>query len=279
MVLLQSFHDRPAELEVTEPAAAPHTPQPAEKSTESAIVPSSQSCIEAPITAIRSRVSPWLTPLVYRLGCWFVLPNYLRIDINGQENLPQEGAVILAPTHRSRWDALLVPYAAGRFVTGRDIRFMVTADEVKGFQGWMIQRLGGFPVNPRQPTIASLRFGVEVLHNREMLVIFPEGGIFRDHQVHPLKPGLARLALQAESAQPGLGVKIVPIHLDYGQDVPTWGCPVKIAIGKPLEVNQYGQGSVKQRAQKLTGDLEYSLRQLGGELAEESGDRASMSAS
>jgi len=267
MVLLHSFHDRTAESEVTQPASASPTPEPSEKLPE------------APITAIRSRISPWLTPLVYRLGCWFVLPNYFRIEITGQENLPHEGAVILAPTHRSRWDALLVPYAAGRFVTGRDIRFMVTADEVKGLQGWMIQRLGGFPVNPRQPAIASLRFGVEVLHNHEMLVIFPEGGIFRDQQVHPLKPGLARLALQAEGSQPGLGVKIVPIHLEYGQEVPTWGCPVKIAIGKPLEVNQYQQGSVKQRAQKLTEDLEYSLRQLGDELPEGSTDRISFSAS
>ncbi|WP_263971751.1 lysophospholipid acyltransferase family protein [Leptolyngbya ohadii] len=253
------------------PSAAPQMSEPP--------APAPQESAEAPITTIRSRLSPWLTPLAYRLGCWFVLPNYFRIEITGQENLPHEGPVILAPTHRSRWDALLVPYAAGRFVTGRDIRFMVTADEVKGLQGWMIQRLGGFPVNPRQPAIASLRFGVEVLHNREMLVIFPEGGIFRDRQVHPLKPGLARLALQAESSQPGLGVKIVPIHLEYGQEIPTWGCPAKIAIGKPIEVNQYQQGSVKQRAQKLTDDLEYSLRYLGGEIAEDSTDCVSVPAS
>ncbi|MEP0913812.1 1-acyl-sn-glycerol-3-phosphate acyltransferase [Leptolyngbya sp. GB1-A1] len=267
MVLLHSSHDRSAEPEVIQPASTPQMPEPPEPSSK------------APVTTIRSRISPWLTPLVYPLGCWFVLPNYFRIDITGQENLPLEGPVILAPTHRSRWDALLIPYAAGRFVTGRDIRFMVTADEVKGLQGWMIQRLGGFPVNPRQPAIASLRFGVEVLHNREMMVIFPEGGIFRDHQVHPLKPGLARLALQAEGNQPGLGVKIVPIHLEYGQEFPTWGCPVKIAIGKPLEVNQYGQGNVKQRAQNLTQDLENSLRQLGGELSEGSADCVSVSAS
>lgn len=269
MVLLHSTPDRSANFSAADSVSmqpVPQLPQPPEPT-------------EDPITAIRSRLSPWLMPIVYRLGCWFVLPNYFRIEIAGQENLPLAGPVILAPTHRSRWDALLVPFAAGRFVTGRDIRFMVTADEVKGLQGWMIQRLGGFPVNPRQPTIASLRFGVEVLQNREMLVIFPEGGIFRDQQVHPLKPGLARLALQANGNQSPLGVKIVPIHLSYGQEVPTWGCPVKIAIGKPLEVNQYQQGSVKQRAQLLTADLEASLRQLGGEFAAGSPDCASVPAS
>lgn len=214
--------------------------------------------------SIHSRVSPWLAPVVYGLGCWIVLPAYFRIKITGQENLPRQGAVILAPTHRSRWDALLVPYAAGRFATGRDIRFMVTADEMNGLQGWMIRRLGGFPVNPRQPAIASLRYGLEILQNREMLVIFPEGGIFRDKQLHPLKPGLARLALQAEASQPDLTVKIVPIHLDYSQELPTWGCKVNIHIGKPLDVGDYSQGTAKQEAQRLTADLTTALNGLAG---------------
>lgn len=211
---------------------------------------------------VQSRFSPWLTPIVYALGCWFVLPAYFRVNITGQENIPQEGPVILAPTHRSRWDALLIPYAAGRFATGRDIRFMVTADEVKGFQGWLIRRLGGFPVNPRNPGISSLRHGVEILQNREMLVIFPEGGIFRDKELHPLKPGLARLAIQAESSQPELGVKIVPIALDYSDPLPKWGTNVEITIGKPIDVSKYAQGNSKKNASTLTDDLESSLNHL-----------------
>lgn len=212
---------------------------------------------------IDSRFSPWLTPLVYGLGS-VVLPSYFRIKITGQENLPWDGAVILAPNHRARWDALLVPYAAGRFVTGRDVRFMVTVDEVKGFQGWLIRRLGGFPVNPRRPAVASLRYGLEILQNREMLVIFPEGGIFRDKQLHPLKPGLARLALQAEVSQPDLAVQIVPIYLDYSQEIPQWGCKVEIRIGAPLQVADYTQGGTKQEAQRLTQDLATALNQLAG---------------
>lgn len=211
---------------------------------------------------IDSRFSPWLTPVAYALGCWVVLPSYFRIHITGQENIPESGAVILAPTHRSRWDALLVPYVAGRFVTGRDIHFMVTADEVKGLQGWLIRRLGGFPVNPRHPAIASLRHGVEVLQNQEMMVIFPEGGIFREKPLQPLKPGLARLALQAEASQPGLDIKIVPINIDYSQTIPKWGTQVNITIASPIAVADYLQGNVKQNAQQLTNDLTTALQSL-----------------
>lgn len=213
--------------------------------------------------AVNSRFSPWLTPLVYPLASWIVLPFYFgRIDVTGQENLPTEGPVILAPTHRARWDAIIVPYATGRNVTGRDVRFMVSADEVKGLQGWFIRRLGGFPVNTKHPTIASLRHGVDVLQNREMLVIFPEGGIFRDDQVHPLKPGLARLAIQAELSQPDLGVKIVPISLRYSEPYPGWGSNVTVQIDKPLQVADYCRGTVKRDAQRLTADLEANLRRL-----------------
>lgn len=214
---------------------------------------------EAPAT---SRVSPWLASLAYTLGRLFLPLFFKQIEVTGQENLPTSGAVILAPTHRSRWDALLVPYATGRTVTGRDLRFMVSADEVTGLQGWFVKRLGGFPVDTKRPTITTLRHGVELLQEGEMLVIFPEGNIFRDGSVHPLKPGLARLALSAESSQPGLAVRIVPISISYSQPVPHWGCNVKIFIGSPVLVADYSTGSMKQNAKQLTTDLETALKEL-----------------
>ncbi len=228
-----------------------------------------------PTAEIKSRISPWLVSVVYPLGCRVVLPAYFgKITVSGQEHIPTQGPVILAPTHRSRWDALLVPYATGRYVTGRDLRFMVTADEVKGLQGWFIRRLGGFPINTRQPGIASLRYGADVLQNKEMMVIFPEGGIFRDRQMHPLKPGLARLAVQTELAQPGIGVNVVPISLSYSQLVPGWGCDVTIHIGKPLAVERYcsngdaDASEAKQIARRLTGDLHSALGDLCGAAAD-----------
>ncbi|HEY9648277.1 MAG TPA: 1-acyl-sn-glycerol-3-phosphate acyltransferase [Chroococcidiopsis sp.] len=228
------------------------------------------------------RCSPWLSAVAYPLACKVVLPFYFQtITVIGQENIPTDGPVILAPTHRSRWDALILGYAAGRWATGRDLRFMVTSDEVKGLQGWFIRRLGGFPVNPRNPAIASLRCGVDILQNSEMLVIFPEGAIFQDNQLHRLKPGLARLALQAESLRPGLNTKIVPISLHYGAPNVPWGCGVTVRIGQPLSVHEYRHGSAKQSAQHLTQDLDTALRTLdahsfaiapssGGEEGEES---------
>lgn len=219
----------------------------------------------AVLPASLSRCSPWLTPLAYGLGQYVVLPLYFGpITITGQTHLPSDGPVILAPTHRARWDSILLPLAAGRPATGRDLRFMVTDDEVKGVQGWFIRRLGGFPVNVRRPTVASLRHGIDLLLNQEMLVIYPEGGIRRDDRVHPLKPGLARLAVQAEATQAHLKVQILPVDIFYGDACPRWRCPVQIHIGAPLAVSTYLQEdttpeALKTAAQRITADLQHRL--------------------
>jgi 1-acyl-sn-glycerol-3-phosphate acyltransferase len=209
-----------------------------------------------------SRVSAWLSPLMYLLGHNLVLPLFFgRIAIAGQENIPKTGPVILAPTHRSRWDALLVPYAAGRCTSGRDPRFMVDINECNGLQGWFIERLGGFPVNPKHPSITTLRHAVDLLVNGEMLVIFPEGGI-RKGELHPLKPGISRLALTAEVNNLNLGVQILPISIDYSQTNPSWGTNVCINIGKPIKAADYIRGYIKNDANRLTQDLRKSMQQL-----------------
>ncbi|MFK0730703.1 MAG: lysophospholipid acyltransferase family protein [Gloeotrichia echinulata GP01] len=216
-----------------------------------------------------SRVSPWLSPLAYLLGRHFLLPLFFRrIKIIGQEHIPTTGPVILAPTHRARWDALLVPYVAVGCVTGKHLRFMVAITECQGLQGWFVRRLGGFPVDIKHPSITTLRHGVELLQQKKTVVIFPEGGIYRDGEVHPLKQGIARLALAAESSQPGLGVKVVPISINYSQPYPKWGTDVCIQIGLPINAVDYTNGCVKKNAKHMTADLALSLQQLSHQESE-----------
>lgn len=210
-----------------------------------------------------STVSPWLVSIAYFLGRYFLIPIYFgKIKITGQEYLPTNGPVIFAPTHRSRWDSLLLPYAAGRDVTGIDMRFMVTSNECKGIQGWFVGRLGGFAVNVERPAIATLRHAVDLMQKKQVLVIYPEGDIYRDGKVHTLKPGISRLAINAESRHPGLGIKIVPVAIQYSQPYPSWGTDINIHISKPINVSNYIEGNLKNQAKKLTADLTTELQKL-----------------
>ncbi len=215
------------------------------------------------LSRINYNVSPWLSTIAYILGRNLLLPLFFRqVRITGKENLPRTGPIILAPTHRARWDSLLLPFAAGRCVTGRDLRFMVTMNECQGLQGWFVRKMGGFPVDTRRPSIASLRYSIELLVEGEILVIYPEGDIFRDGLIHPLKPGISRLALTAESSNPSLGIKIVPIAINYSQPYPSWGDDASINIGKPIQVKDFIGNCIKKDAKLLTAKLLSKLQQL-----------------
>jgi 1-acyl-sn-glycerol-3-phosphate acyltransferase len=207
-----------------------------------------------------SGFSTWLAKIIYPLGNYLVLPGFFsEIEIIGREYIAQTGAVILAPTHRSRWDPLLIPYVFGPYVTGRSSRFMVSANEMTGVQGWFVRRLGGFAIDTNKPSIASIRHSVELLHAGEMLTIFPEGNIFRDGGLAPLKKGLSRIAMQAEAMKPGLDLRVIPIRFNYEQPIPKFRGKVSIEICKPLEVKAYQEFSTKTGAEKLHQDLVRSL--------------------
>ncbi len=214
---------------------------------------------------VDSRISPWVARMLYPLGCYVIIPLFFgKIEITGQENIPQQDSVLVAPTHRSRWDALLVPYAVGRMVSGRDLRFMVSANEVKGIQGWFVRRMGGFPVDTERPKIDSINHSIQLLQeNDEMLVIFPEGGIYRDNIIYPLKRGVALIALEA-AANPKRNVQILPVGVRYSQPIPSWGTNVEINIGSPLKVTDYLSNSLRKSSQQLTSDLQTSLKKLYG---------------
>ena len=184
-------------------------------------------------------ISPWLAPLAMVASQDIALRLFFQgVQVLGREHLPQSGPLLLAPTHRARWDALLLPHAAGRRITGRDCRFMVTVDEMRGLQGWFLHRLGCFPVSQGRPSLASMRYAVDLLAAGEQLVVFPEGRIVREAIPLQLHQGLARLALLA--AGQGVAVPVVPVGIAYGHRPPRCGDAAVLCFGAPLRLE--GQG-------------------------------------
>ncbi len=213
-------------------------------------------------TVGQSYVSPWLMTLLYPMGRLFLHLYFGEIAIAGTEHLTTSGPVVLAPTHRSRWDAILLSLAAGRLTTGRDLRFMVTQSEVTGIQGWFIRRLGGFPIDIRRVDVGSLSFSVALLQQGEMLVVFPEGGIFRDRTVHPLKRGIGRIAMDVVKRNTDTSLKIIPTTIKYSDTYPKYGTNVEIIFGEGIVANQFDVRYPKTSSQKLTCCLHERLADL-----------------
>ena len=170
------------------------------------------------------------------------LKNFFRRTIViGSEFLPLNGAVVLAPTHRSRWDALMLTMAAGRRVTKRDCRYMVTRSEMRGLQGWFLNRMGCFPIDQGCPSLISLRYAVDLLISQQQLVVFPEGKINRLSEPIKLKRGLFRLAQLASNK--GIDINVVPVGLAYSEVTPKLCGSAAICFSNPLRISQIVQQS------------------------------------
>ena len=149
--------------------------------------------------------------------------------------VPSNTSVILAPTHRSRWDGLVLTMAMGRRATKKDCRFMVTKSEMKGIQGWFLKRLGCFAVNQLSPSLSTLRFAIDLIEKGEQLVVFPEGKINKFGKKLVLKEGLFRLAKLATKKTNS--ITIIPIGIAYSSVSPKFRGQFCLSFGKPISMN------------------------------------------
>jgi len=124
---------------------------------------------------------------------------------------------------------------------------------MEGPQGWLLHRLGCFPVDQGRPTLASLRLAVNLLERGEQLVVFPEGRIHRHDEPLRLQQGLARLAQLA--AGQGVNVQVLPVGIAYGHPVPRPGDAAAVQIGPALQVS----GGGREAAMAFTSQLAASM--------------------
>ena len=151
-------------------------------------------------------------------------------------SIPINSSIILAPTHRSRWDGLILTMAMGRRVTKKDCRFMVTKSEMRGIQGWFLKRLGCFSINQLSPSLSALRYAIDLIERGEQLVVFPEGKINKYGKKLVLKEGLYRLARLATKKTNSIFV--IPIGIAYSKTSPNFGDKFCLSFGQPILMNE-----------------------------------------
>ena len=190
-----------------------------------------------------------INPLLGFLAMFFTQDLLIKfffsdIKINNKSfSIPKNASIILAPTHRSRWDGLVLTKAMGRRVTSKDCRFMVTKSEMKGIQGWFLKRLGCFSINQLSPSLSVLRYAVNLIVNKYQLVVFPEGKINKFGKKLILKEGLYRLALLASKKTNS--IFIIPIGIAYSQVTPKIRDKVSLIFGEPMLVDKNSNLSIQ----------------------------------
>ena len=185
--------------------------------------------------------------------------------INNGFTIPTNSSIILAPTHRSRWDGLVLTMAMGRRVTKKDCRFMVTKSEMRGIQGWFLKRLGCFSINQLSPSLSALRYAINLIEKGEQLVVFPEGKINKYGEKLVLKEGLYRLAKLATKKT--TSIIIIPIGIAYSRVPPNFRGEFCLSFGKPISINDYSNFNIKDfnkfLNEKMIQEEEKALKNVG----------------
>ncbi|CAL2061063.1 lysophospholipid acyltransferase family protein [Streptomyces murinus] len=190
--------------------------------------------------------------------------------VEGLENIPAEGAAILASNHLSFSDSFFLPTMLDRKVTFIAKAEYFTTPGVKGrLTAAFFKGVGQLPVDrsgARGAGEAAIKSGIEVLERGELFGIYPEGTRSPDGRLYRGKPGgLARVALAT-------GAPVIPVAMIDTEKIQPPGKVMPklmrpgIRIGKPLDFSRY-QGMEHDRfvLRALTDEVMYEIMKLSGQ--------------
>ncbi len=143
---------------------------------------------------------------LWRFLSWVVVHTVYRLKINGHENMPEQGAAIIAPNHVSYVDALVLSA-----LSPRPIRFVMDAAIFRvPVMSWLFRQVNAIPIASAKDDPATLAKAFEsvqqALSEGELVCIFPEGTLTRDGALGEFRPGIRKML----DASP---VPVVPIGL------------------------------------------------------------------
>lgn len=174
----------------------------------------------------------------------FVFRLYFKTEIVGLDKIPSNATLIFAPNHQN---ALMDALGMLSLYSNWQPIFLARADIFK--KPAIIKILTFLKIMP----VYRIRDGYEnlslndeiflktmdVLRNKNGLIILPEGNHAGFKRLRQLKKGIARIAFQAEDASDGeLNIIIVPVGLEYSNYV-RFRSKFLIRIGEPFEIKKY----------------------------------------
>jgi 1-acyl-sn-glycerol-3-phosphate acyltransferase len=120
---------------------------------------------------------------------------YFRLTRTGREHgRGIKGGLIVASNHRSFLDPFVV---GGALPWRRPMNYVAKVELFeRRWQGWIISRLGGFPIRRRESDEESMETARMVVERGGTVCIFPEGTRIRTGSLAAPKRGVGRLALE-----------------------------------------------------------------------------------
>ncbi|MEU1624569.1 lysophospholipid acyltransferase family protein [Streptomyces sp. NPDC020096] len=191
-----------------------------------------------------------------------------RPRVEGVENIPESGAVILAGNHLTFIDSLFLSLVVKRpvYFIGKDE--YVTGRGIKGrLMAWFFTTSGMIPVDRDGANggVAALMTGKRVLEEGKAFGIYPEGTRSPDGRLYRGRTGVARLALMT-------GAPVVPCATIGTDRVQPGGAGlpritrVTVRFGEPLDFARYeGMDRDRYVLRAVTDEVMSHVMRLSGQ--------------
>jgi 1-acyl-sn-glycerol-3-phosphate acyltransferase len=188
--------------------------------------------------------------------------------IKGLENIPLDGAAVLASNHLSFSDSIFMPLmvprpvvflAKSEYFTGKGLKGKLTAAFFRLTNQLPMDRSGG------TASATSLDSGMQILKDGGLLGIYPEGTRSPDGKLYRGKVGVAKLVLST-------GVPVIPVAMigtdkvqPIGRRIPNIR-RIGVIFGEPMDFTRY-QGLQNDRfvQRSVTDEIMYELMRLSGQ--------------
>ena len=209
--------------------------------------------------------------MVYLIAHFVLRPLFLllfRPHVVGRENVPAEGAFILASNHLSFIDSMVIPLMAPRRVG-----YLAKAEyfTTPGVGGWLTRvlftALGALPVHRGTHRAAqeALDTAMSVLNEGGGFGIYPEGTRSPDGRMYRGRTGVARMILEAH-------VPVIPVAMIDTEKVMPIGSKlpkvrrVGVVFGEPLDFSRFeGLEGDRFILRSITDEIMYELNRLSGQ--------------
>lgn len=118
---------------------------------------------------------------------------FFHLGVNGSENIPRKGGVIIASNHVSMLDPIFI--ASACFLGSRKIGFIAKAELFRNkIFGSFILNLNAFPISRERGDISAIKEAIKRLKNGKALLLFPEGRRSKDGDALGVQSGIGLLA-------------------------------------------------------------------------------------
>ncbi|HLC61459.1 MAG TPA: lysophospholipid acyltransferase family protein [Candidatus Nanoarchaeia archaeon] len=184
---------------------------------------------------------------------------------NGLENIPKKEGFIVAANHSSYMDHMIIGSTIISYLD-KKMHWLAKKEHFETFfqRLWHVY-IGAIPLDRQSGGKEALRFAVNALRQKKIIVIYPEGTRTLTGKIQEARTGVARLALLSKSPVIPIGLIGTFQILPKGNYVPKFK-RATINIGKPMYFDKYYKRPITKRLlREVTTEIMKEIARLSSQ--------------